>query len=522
MRLTVRGVTKSFGATRALTHVDLEAGPGEVHAVLGENGAGKSTLMKILAGAEAPDAGEIWIDGVRFQPRNPAEARKGGISLLSQERALCPHLTVAENVVLGQEPTRWGLLDGARIAREVDAILAEVAGGRIRGDTRAGDLPIAEQQLVEIARALVHRSGAGTGSGVGTAPESGEGRCKVLILDEPTSSLGQEDSSRLFALIRRLKCEEMTILYISHFLEEVSELADRYTVLRDGATVGAGAIEDTTTGALVEQMAGRHIEQLFAHGQRPPGDVALELAGLTGDPKPVGACLVLHRGEVLGIAGLVGAGRSELLRAVFGLAPVKSGEIRVKAWSGAAAPSRRLEQGVGLLSEDRQGEGLALSLSIADNMTLSRLEGLGPSRAGSRLGLVSPARQREAARRLVSDLSIRCLGPEQRVGDLSGGNQQKVALARLLHHDVDVLLLDEPTRGIDVGSKAQIYALIDRLAASGKAILMVSSYLPELLGVCDRIAVMRRGRLGQARPAGEWTERTLLEEALGAAPAGGQ
>ena len=515
MRLVVRGVGKSFGATRALADVSLEAAAGEVHAVLGENGAGKSTLMRVLAGVEAADEGTITLDGAPFRPRGPAEARRAGVSLVSQELSLCPHLTVSENVVLGEEATRWGLLDRARIAREVSAVLAEVSGGRIDPSVRAGDLPLAEQQLVEIARALVHRGGG----------DDGAARCRVLILDEPTSSLGREDAARLFALIRRLKSEQLTVLYISHFLEEVAEVADRYTVLRDGTSVATGALAGTTISALVEQMAGRPVELLFRRSARTAGDVVLAVTDLAGRTRPSRASLELRRGEVLGVAGLVGAGRTELLRAVFGLDEVVRGSVRVKAWTGRATPRRRLAQGVGLLSEDRQGEGLALSLSIADNVTLSRMGGLGPlaqtalRALDDALGLVAPARARDAAARWVAELSVKCRSPAQRVDELSGGNQQKVALARLLHHDVDVLLLDEPTRGIDVGSKAQIYALIDRVAAAGKAVLVVSSYLPELLGVCDRIAVMCRGELGEARPTEAWTERTLLEHALGAAVA---
>ena len=504
MTLSVRGVTKAFGATRALSGVSLEAASGEVHAVLGENGAGKSTLMKVLAGAEAPDEGTVSLDGVPFRPRNPRDARTAGVALVSQELAICPHLTVAENVLLGDEPTRFGFLDGAKGRREVARVLDEVAAGRIREDARAGDLPLPDQQLIEIARALVRK-------------------CKVLILDEPTSSLGREDTERLFSLIARLRGEGVTILYISHFLEEVARVADRYTVLRDGESVKSGAMGDMPLRGLVALMAGKTADDSSerdesARAARAPGDVALSLASLAGTPKPISASLELRRGEVLGIAGLVGAGRTELLRAIFGLDPITSGTVRVGAYSGGATPRVRLAQGVGMLSEDRRGEGLATTLSIADNVTLSKHAGLGffgGSAIDRALGLVSPAKQEQAAARFIGELSIKCRDASQRVSELSGGNQQKVALARLLHHDVDVLLLDEPTRGVDVSAKAQIHALVRRLAEAGKAVLLVSSYLPELLEVCDRIAVMCRGRLGAARDAHEWTERTLLEEAVG-------
>ncbi len=498
-RLVVRGVTRRFGATHALRGVTLEAGPGEVHAVLGENGAGKSTLMKILAGALRPDGGSIALDGRPFAPSDPRAAREAGIAMVYQEPMLALHLTVAENVVLGVEPSRLGLLRRSEIRARARAALTEVAGGvHVDLDLPAARLPIGQRQLVAMARALA------------------QGAARVLILDEPTASLDAEDAGRLFAAVERLRLEGRSILYVSHFLEEVRRVAQRYTVLRDGATVASGAIAATPIEGLVEAIVGRKLEQLYHRSPRSRGDAVLTLAGLTGSgDRPLHADLVLHRGEVLGLAGLVGSGRTELLRAVFGLDPVRRGEVRVGAprtgvSSGSASPARRLAQGVGLLSEDRKGEGLAAGLSIADNATLSRLEGLGPA------GLVLPARQHAAAKRWTDELGVRCRDVEQPVGELSGGNQQKVALARLLHHGLDVLLLDEPTRGIDVGSKAEIYRLIDALAVAGKAVLMVSSSFPELLGTCDRIAVMHRGRLGPARPTDQLDEHRLMLEATGA------
>ncbi len=494
-RLAIRRVARAFGATKALVSVDLEARAGEVHAVVGENGAGKSTLMKILAGSLVPDGGTVSLDGAPYCPRDPADARRAGVAIVSQELALCPHMTVAENITLGREPTRSGLLNrGARDAT-ARAALAHVGRGELPVDARVGDLPVAEQQLVEIARAL------------------STGECRVLILDEPTSSLGRADVERLFDRVRALRAKGATVLYISHFLEEVRAIADAFTVLRDGATSKSGRVADVTDGDIVHAMAGRPVETLFKRTPRVPGDVVLELTELAGVRKPAKASLSLRRGEVLGIAGLLGAGRTEMLRAVFGLDPVARGTVRVKAFTGPATPKERLRQGMGLLSEDRKREGLALGLSIADNVTLSRLDAFGPA------GFVSSKKEHAATQRWMNDLAVKAESPGQRVSDLSGGNQQKVALARLLHDDADVLLLDEPTRGIDVGSKAQIYALIDRLAVGGKAILVVSSYVPELLGACDRIAVMCRGTLGPARPASEWTEHALLEEATGIAKA---
>jgi ribose transport system ATP-binding protein len=494
-RLSLRDLRKTFGSTAALGGVDLEAAAGEVHAVLGENGAGKSTLMKILAGVIAPDGGSVALDGARWAPRGPADARARGLAMVHQELALCPHLSVADNVMLGIEPTRLGFVRSAEVAGRVGDAL-DRAFGRDRAPSlraRVADLSLADRQLVEIARALATARVAG-------------GALRVLVLDEPTSSLGARDVERLFALVRELAAGGTTVLYVSHFLEELPRVAARFTVLRDGRTAATGEVGRASIDDIVRAMAGRDVDRAAPRTRRAPGEVLVSGRDLAGTSLPVEATFELRRGEVLGIAGLVGAGRTELLRALFGLDRVARGEIRVGAVVGPTSPWRRLAQGVGFASEDRKGEGLATSLTIADNLTLSRL---GPSGPGL------PGRARAAAERWIAELSIKCAGPDQRVVELSGGNQQKVQIARLLHHGVDVLLLDEPTRGIDVGSKAQIAQLLDGLAADGKAILLVSSWLPELLQMADRIAVMRRGKLGAARPARECDEASLLAEAVG-------
>jgi ribose transport system ATP-binding protein len=494
-RLELHRVRKSFASTPALDGVELAAERGEVHAVLGENGAGKSTLMNVLAGVVAPDAGEIVLDGAPWRPRSPADARARGLAMVHQELAVCPHLTVAANVVLGIEPARYGVLRERPAEQLVRGALDRAFGERAPDPgTPLSQLSTPDRQLVEVARALATARAAGV-------------PLRVLVLDEPTSSLGHADTERLFALVRDLANDGTTVLYISHFLDEVKRIAHRFTVLRDGRTVGAGDVTTTPADALVRMMAGRDMSAAFPRSPRQRGEVVLSVRAIAGAKLPVDASLELHRGEVLGIAGLVGAGRTELLRAVFGLDAVRRGEIRVGAVAGPASPARRLAQGVGFVSEDRKGEGLAVSLSIAENLSLSRL---GPS------GYGLPARARAAARHWIEQLGIRCTGPDQRVVELSGGNQQKVQIARVLHHDVDVLLLDEPTRGIDVASKAQVAELCDRLATRGKAILLVSSWLPELVGMADRIAVMHRGRLGAARPVTEWDEASLLREAVGA------
>ncbi len=492
-RFEMRGIVKRFGATAALAGVDLTVGAGEVCGLVGENGAGKSTLMAILAGALRADAGEMMLDSRPFAPANPMTARRAGVAMIYQELSLAPDLTVAENILLGVEPTRVGLIDRQSMQRLAASALAELGRASLRPEQLVGALSVAEQQLVEIARAIAIGS-------------------RIVVLDEPTSSLGRDDVTHLFALIRRLRARGHAVVYISHFIEEVREVCDRIVVLRDGRVAGGGSAS-TSPEEIVRLMVGREVGELYPRTARVPGDALLQVDGL----EPGGASFTLHRGEILGVAGLIGAGRTELLRAIFGLDPVRSGRIRVGAYTGGALPEQRWAQGLGMVSEDRKAEGIAVGLDVADNLTLTRLTGMGPA------SLVLPRQQRSTAAEWIARLGIKCLGPRQAVGELSGGNQQKVALARLLHHDVDVLLLDEPTRGIDIKSKAQFYQTINALVASSqpegrkpRAVLLVSSQLPELLGLSDRIAVMHRGRLGEPRPAAEWDEHRLMLAATGA------
>jgi ribose transport system ATP-binding protein len=330
--------------------------------------------------------------------------------------------------------------------------------------------------------------------------------CRVLVLDEPTSSLTRADTEKLFALVRRLREQGRSIIYISHFLEEVAVLSDRYTVLRDGRSVATGRTAGATTDQIAQLMVGRQVDQLYVHHTRIPGQVVLDVQEVAGRVRPASASLQLHRGEVLGLAGLVGAGRSELLRAIFALDEVRSGAVSIGVHAGPASPLRRWRQGVGFLSEDRKSEGLALALSLEHNLTLPRLD-----------AIVRPAALADETRTWIDRLGVRCAGPLQPAGALSGGNQQKIAFGRLLRNKADVLLLDEPTRGVDIGARQNLYGLIDELAGSGKAVLMVSSYLPELLGTCDRIAVMCRGVLGPARPVTDWTEHSIMLAATGTA-----
>jgi ribose transport system ATP-binding protein len=484
--LELSGIEKRFGATVALGGVSLSLDRGEVLALVGENGSGKSTLMRVLAGVLPPDAGSLTLDGVAFAPSSPGDARNSGVVMVHQELSLCPDLSVLDNVLLGVERTRLGFLDRESQIAAVRSALSRLGHSEISLDATVGRLPIGVRQAVEIARALA----------VG---------CRVLVLDEPTSSLSHEDASRLFALVSQLRNEGMAIVYISHFFDEVRLVADRFVVLRDGLVAGGGPVSAFVDEDVVRLMVGRDLSEMYPRSSRPAGEVLLQVESLAGVERPRSASISVHRGEVVGIAGLGGSGRTELLRSVFGLDAVRSGHVRVGAFVGAASPARRWRQRVGMLSEDRKEEGLALAMSIADNVTLTRLP-----------FWVSDSSQSDGVSPFLERLGVKMRSPLQPVQDLSGGNQQKVALARLLHHDVDLFLLDEPTRGIDVASKEQIYQLIDSLACSGKAVLLVSSYLPELLGVCDRIAVMSRGVLGPMRRVGDWSQESLMQEAVGA------
>ena len=491
--LQVTGIAKRYGATVALDGVDLAVHPGEVLALLGENGAGKSTLMNVLSGEVQPDRGEMRLHGEPFAPSAPTDARRRGVALIHQELSLCPHLSVTDNVLLGNEVSRRGWIDRTAARARARALLAELPHPEIHPDKRLSDLSLPARQIVEICRALA-------------------GDARVLLMDEPTSSLQGSDVDRLFALIRRLAARGIAIVYISHFLEEVRQIADRYTVLRDGRTVGSGPIGGTTNDQLITMMVGRSAEGLFPT-RHPPRDAAVVLSvrGLAAPPRLHEASFELRAGEIFGIAGLLGSGRTELVRAVYGLDAAAAGTVELH---GAARPARdaspadRVRHGVGYVSEDRKGEGLALPLSIADNLCATR-----PQR--SRVGMIDLARQTERTRHWIRELRVRARSASQAVRSLSGGNQQKVAIGRLLHQEADILLLDEPTRGIDIGSKADVYDIIARQAAAGRAILIVSSYLPELFGLCDRLAVMCRGRLSAARPIAEWTPERVLATAIG-------
>ncbi|MEO6874046.1 MAG: sugar ABC transporter ATP-binding protein, partial [Opitutaceae bacterium] len=477
----------------ALRGVSLEVAPGEVHALVGENGAGKSTLMNILSGALTADEGTLELDGVAYAPRDTLEARERGVAMIHQELSLAPHLSVWENIMLGAEPQRGGWLRRTEARKRATEALAQLGYEHLELERAAGKFSIAERQIIEIARALR------------TEP-------RVLIMDEPTSSLAQADTDRLFRVIRQLRARGVSIIYISHFLEEVEQLADRFTVLKDGQTVGSGWMREATPAQLVRMMVGRDVTELYPTRTPSPGATVLEVGQLRAGRRLMQATFTLAAGEILGVAGLIGAGRTELVRAIFGLDDCEGGVVSLEGRIlRGRNPHHSWLAGLGFLSENRKEEGLMLSLSVAENTVLTKLSHF----AG--LGWLRSGKVDAAGAIWIKRLGVKTSGPWQPVGQLSGGNQQKVALARLLEHPARIFLLDEPTRGIDVGSKAQIYELIAGLAREGRAVVLVSSYLPELFGMCDRIAVMRRGELVACRPSREWTEPTLMAAAVGAA-----
>ena len=488
--LRLENIHKSFGSVQALAGVDLEVRGGTIHGLIGENGAGKSTLMKILSGVHQPDSGRMLLDGKPYRPQSPFEARIAGISMIYQELVLAPHLTVEENVTLGAEKSSYGWVTPR--TEEVREVLTWLDQD-IEPDTPVRKLSIGKQQLVEIARALLLQS-------------------RVVVMDEPTSSLSASDAGALFKVVRRLRERGVAIIYISHFLEEVEEICEMYTVIRDGQTISEGRVAETSIAEIITDMVGRSVDELFPETDHVIGEPLLRVNGLRGrDAYPDGVSFVLHRSEILGIAGLVGSGRSETVRSIFGLHRAADGTFSIDGRPDLKAahigPGDALENGFDLLSEDRKQEGLALNMSVLENLTLSDLSRY------ARAGFLNLRKERAEGGRWIDALGVRCRESSQKVQELSGGNQQKACVARLLHQDNDILFLDEPTRGIDIGSKAEIYRLIHELSERGKAIVMISSYLPELRGMCDSLAVMYRGAMSPVRPVDEWTETSIMRYA---------
>ena len=493
--LSLSNISKRFGPTIALDRVSLSLRKGEVHALIGENGAGKSTLLNVLAGLVRPDEGTMEVEGAAYAPLRPLDARAQGIALIHQELSLFPHLSVAENIMMAIEPSRWGILDGAALQARTQQVLNTFHHPEIKPETRVADLSIAARQIVEICRAIAARA-------------------RIILMDEPTSSLQRDDVQHLFGLIRKFRDQGITVVYISHFLEEVREIADSFTVLRDGRSGAAGEIDSINDDQLIAHMVGRSFENLFpprATRTETNAAAVLEVNQVSAPPLLKDASLQLWPGEILGIAGLMGSGRTQLVRTLFALDGATNGSIKIHGKERRRVATRaRVGEGLGYLSEDRKGEGLSVTLSIADNVTMTNVA------ACSRWGWLNLGRQRKQAEKVAQTLSVKARDVTQKVASLSGGNQQKVALGRLLHQNPDILLLDEPTRGIDIGSKAVVYQTIAECAAQGKAVLMVSSYLPELFGMCDRLAVMSRGYLSPARPISDWTPESVLQTAIGA------
>lgn len=497
--VVLESVSKRFGSTAALQDVSLRGCAGSIHAITGENGAGKSTLMKLLAGVHQPDAGQIRVAGQVLRLRSPAAARAAGISTVFQELTVLPNLTVAENLLLGREPSRAGLLDRAVMRAEAQAVLARIGIG-LDPQRPGGSLTVGEQQLVEIAK------------GVSTDAQ-------VFIFDEPTAPLNRAEVDKLEQLLHTLKAQGKLVFYISHRLDEIFRLCDTVTVLKDGRWVATEPIAALTHDRLIALMVGRPLQALFPpRAGTPPGAPALDVRSLTPLAGAASARLQLRRGEIVGMGGLEGQGQREIVRALAGALRPAACDIQrhgrdgqPQAYDPRLGVAQAVRQGIGLVPEDRKQEGLYLDLPIADNLWLGVLRGL---------GLVRQApRQRAVVSGMAEQLQLRASSLAQEVGELSGGNQQKVMIGRWLAAGVDTLLVEQPTRGVDVGAKAEIYSLLRAFVAQGGAVLALSSDLPELIGLCDRILVVRGGRVVGDVPAASATEEGLLALALVDAPA---
>lgn len=465
-------LTKSFGAVRALRGVSFELEAGEVHALLGENGAGKSTLIKVITGAHSPDSGELEVSGERIVHFSPRESHRHGIACIYQQPALFPDLTVAENIALRLEnPRAWHFVRRSSQHERAAELLRRV-GAHIPTDREIRELSMPEQQLVEIACAI------GTGA-------------RILIMDEPTASLTQKEQHLLFTVVRELRTSGVGIIYISHRLEEIFALADRVTVLRDGATVGTNRVDEINEHSLIGMMIGREVSHIYPPSQSKPGEVALSIRGLTCAASGIrDLSLDVRRGEIVGLAGLVGAGRTELARVLFGITPADSGEILLNDRPVVInSPQGAIANGIAYVPEDRRRHGVVLEMEIASNISMAIHNRLFPN------GWLRDSAETELAERFIKMLGIKAAGPAATGGTLSGGNQQKVSISRWLAAEPVVLILDEPTQGVDVGAKSEIHKIIRQLAANGLAVIMISSDLPEILGMSDRIAVMKNGAI---------------------------
>lgn len=489
LALDMRGIAKRFPGVHALRGVDISVAPGEILGLVGENGAGKSTLVKILAGADHRDAGEIRIGGVPVGSATPQHMIDRGVAVIYQEPALAPHLTTAENVFLGALPrNRWGIVDWRKLAADTVA-LSERLGLDLRPQTPVGQLSVARRQMVEIAKALSRDA-------------------RLIVLDEPSAVLGDAELRGLFDVMRKLADRGVALIYISHRLDEVFHVADRVTVMKDGQVVATRPSSELTADRLVQLMVGRDIAGGEVRGPARLGDEVLAVRGLRRRGVLDDVSLSVRAGEIVGLAGLAGAGRTEVLRAIHGADPIDAGSIEVcGAPVRIRSPRDAIALGIGLLTEDRQTDGLMTKQTVGFNATIVRLAGL------ARRGVLSRARERRTVDGYVARLQIRTTGATAGVRNLSGGNQQKVILAKWLHADCRILLVDEPTRGVDVGAKREIWRILVELAERGTAILLVSSDLPEVLALCDRIVVMREGRVTAELDRAQASEETVLRHA---------
>jgi ABC-type sugar transport system ATPase subunit len=489
--LKMQRIEKSFPGVRALKGVDLELQAGEVLALLGENGAGKSTLIKVLAGAHEPDAGSIAIQGQPVSIRSPIEAARAGVAVIYQELSLVPSLSAAENIFLGRECTFAGFARKGQEYRQALELFKRL-GVALDPASPCRELTVAQQQVVAIAKALALDA-------------------RILVMDEPTAALTPQEVTRLFGIIRDLKSQGIGMIYISHRLDEIEEIADRVLVLRDGEVVGSRPLGGFSRDELIEMMVGRRLEEEFPKQRIALGPQRLVVTNLRREPRVRNVSFAIRRGEVLGLTGLIGAGRTETARLIFGADRREVGTITLdgrQLW--IQGPRDAIRSGIVLLSEDRKSQGLVVSHSVRENFGLPNLSRF------ARLGFVHLRRERRALARYIASLRIKIAHPDQPAKDLSGGNQQKVVLAKWLERNCEVILFDEPTRGIDVGAKYEIYLLINTLAAAGKAILLISSELPEVLGMSDRILVMREGRLtGEITDVEHATQEQVLKLAVG-------
>jgi len=490
--LSVRGIVKTFPGVRALDGVDLDVEPGEVHCLLGQNGAGKSTLIKVLSGAHRPDAGELTWNGERVELGSPVDALRLGIATMYQELDLVPGLSVADNIFLGHERARFGFTRISQARDEAARLMARLGHPGIRPSTEVGKLSAAGQQLVSMARALAHDA-------------------RLLVMDEPTAALAGEEVDNLFRIVGELTADGVAVVYISHRLEELRRIGHRVTVLKDGRTVGTGLdAAATPTADLVALMAGRKVETVFGprHDGHARPETALAVEHLSRNGEFENVSFTVHAGEVVGIAGLVGSGRSELLETIFGARKADRGTVAVQGKPLGPGVRAAVKAGIGLAPEERKSQGLLLDLPVVHNVTLASLGRY------AKLGFTERAKELDDAGASLRRLDLRPADPRRIVRTLSGGNQQKAVLARWLVRGCRVLLLDEPTRGVDVGARAELYRLIDELAATGVAIVLVSSEIPEVLGLSDRVLVLREGRVLADRPSSGLTEAEVLDVIL--------